>query len=234
VPLYRSEAFAGKSKGGLYGDVVEELDWSVGRVLEALAEAGVADNTLVVFTSDNGPWNQMPDRMFAGDMIKPWDAGTTGPLRGTKATTFEGGLRVPFIARWPGQIPAGQVSSEMATTMDLYTTFLRLAGAAVPDDRPVDGRDITPLLRGDAGSPHRYFYYMYPARLEGVRDAEWKLRVVREAGGTVVTELYNLANDPYERFDVAETHPDVVGRLQSALQRFAAETGADLAVSGKP
>jgi arylsulfatase A-like enzyme len=233
VPLHRSGAFAGKSKGGLYGDVIEELDWSVGQVLDALAETGVAGNTLVVFTSDNGPWNQMPNRMFAGDMIKPWDAGTTGPLRGTKATTYEGGMRVPFVARWPGRIPAGQVSGELATTMDLYTTFLGLAGAAVPADRPVDGRDIWPLLAGSAGSPHDYFYYMYPARLEGVRDAEWKLRVARDADGAVVTELYDMASDPYERFDVAAAHPEVVARLRAALERFAAETGAQLPGSGE-
>jgi len=224
VPLFRSKAFEGRSAGGRYGDVIEEIDWSTGQILDALREEGLADNTLVIFTSDNGPWSEMPDRMFREDKIKPWDAGTAGSLRGSKATTFEGGLRVPFIAYWPGRIPPQQVSAELATAMDLYPTVLHLAGADVPRDRPVDGKDMMALLEGKAGSPHDYFFYMYPDRLDAVRDARWKLRVHGEPERNATLELFDLVSDPYERFDVAADHPDVVQRLQAQLAAFAEET----------
>ena len=227
VPIFRSEDFEGHSDGGLYGDVIEEIDWSVGRILDVLEEEGLADNTIVVFTSDNGPWSEMPDRMFREDKIKPWDAGTTGPLRGTKATTYEGGMRVPCIAYWPGRIPSEQVSAELATAMDLYTTFLNLAGAEVPQDRVVDGKDIMALLEGKAGSPHDAFFYLYPDRLDAVRDARWKLHIRRTDPDQPATpELYDLSVDPYERFNVAEDHPDVVERLRAQMTAFAQETGA--------
>lgn len=227
VPLSRSDDFVGHSKGGLYGDVVEEIDWSAGHILDALEQEGLIDNTLVIFTSDNGPWSEMPDRMFREDKIKPWDAGTTGPLRGTKHTTYEGGQRVPFIASWPGRIPPGQISAELATTMDLYTTLLHLAGADVPHDRPVDGKDIMALLEGQAASPHDHFFYFRNERLEAVRDAVWKLRLLQTDPAQPATpELFNLSFDPYERFNVAETHPDVVERLRAEMTALAEETGA--------
>ncbi len=229
VPLHVSERFRGRSAGGLYGDVIETIDWSTGRILDVLEEEGLAEHTLVIFTSDNGPWNEMPERMFREGKIQPWDAGTAGPLRGSKATTWEGGVRVPFIARWPARIPAGQVSSELATTMDLYTTVIGIAGGVVPDDRPVDGYDILPLLTGTAGSPREVFFYSYPDRLDAVRDGEWKL-VVRRADpqGPVTLDLYNLKTDPYERFTVAQSHPEVVERLRRKMLDFAEETGAVL------
>ncbi len=227
VPLFRSDDFVGHSKGGLYGDVIEEIDWSAGRILDVLEEQGLTDNTLVIFTSDNGPWSEMPDRMFQEDKVKPWDAGTTGPLRGTKHTTYEGGHRVPGIAYWPGRIPPGQVSNELATTMDLYTTLLKLAGADVPQDRVVDGKDIMALLEGKAASPHDHFFYFRNERLHAVRDAVWKLRIRQTDPAQPATpELYNLSIDPYERFNVAEGHPDVVERLQAQMTAFAEETGA--------
>ncbi len=231
VPLHTSERFRGRSAGGLYGDVIETIDWSAGQILDVLAEEGLTDRTLVIFTSDNGPWNEMPDRMFREDRIKPWDAGTAGPLRGTKATTWEGGVRVPFIARWPGRIPEGQVSAEMATTMDVYATLLELTGAEGPSDRVVDGFDIWPLLTGQAGTPREYFYYVYPDRLEAVRDRDWKL-VMRQADpeSSASPELYDLRVDPYERYDLAAAHPDVAERLKHRLIEFAAETGAKLAL----
>ena len=140
---------------------------------------------------------------------------------------MEGGVRVPFIARWPGRIPAGQLSSELATTMDLYTTLIGLAGGVVPDDRPVDGEDIWPLLTGIAGSPREDFFYCYPDRLDAVRDREWKLVVRGEDPESPATfELYDMRSDPYERFTVAESHPEVVERLRLKMQGFAAETGA--------
>ena len=138
VPLYASDAFLGKSEGGLYGDVVEEIDWSVGEVLKAIKDAGVDENTLVVFTSDNGPWLRFGDH-----------GGSAGPLRDGKGTTFEGGMRMPTIARWPGTIEAGRTDNRIAATLDFLPTFAELAGATVPDARPMDDRSIAGVLRGD-------------------------------------------------------------------------------------
>jgi uncharacterized sulfatase len=155
-------------------------------------------------------------------------------LRGAKAGTYEGGVRVPFIAYWPGRIAPRQVSSELAVAMDLYTTLVQLAGAELPDDRSIDGKDIMPLLESGAGSPHEYFFYVYPRRLEAVRDAEWKLRITRDGSDRIVTELFHLTVDPYERFNVAGQHPEVVERLKSQMTRFAEETGATLASASLP
>ena len=238
LPVSASEGFAGQSQGGRYADVVEELDWSMGRILDVLREEGLEERTLVIFTSDNGPWRNMPPRMYETDPVERWDAGTTGALRGAKGTTWEGGLRVPAIVRWPGRIPSGQVTAEMATTMDLHATILGRAGVAAPP-RPLDGRDIWPLLADGAGSPHEHFYYFMEDRLEAVRDGTWKLRVASIAEDyvsqelltgdePVETRLFDLRSDPYERFDVAERHPEVVARLRARLVRFARETGASL------
>ncbi|HLV00884.1 MAG TPA: sulfatase-like hydrolase/transferase, partial [Acidobacteriota bacterium] len=134
VPIHAAPQFRDKSRAGPYGDVVEAIDWSVGQVLKTLHEVGVVDNTLVVFTSDNGPWQNMPDRMFQGNVIKPWHAGSAGPLRGYKATTYEGGVRVPAIIQWPSRIEGGRASADIVTAMDLYVTILKAAGAAVPSD----------------------------------------------------------------------------------------------------
>ena len=229
VPLYRSPEFEGRSAGGKYGDVIEELDWSVGEVRQALEEAGVAENTFVFVTSDNGPWAEMPDRMFSEGHIQPWDAGTSGPLRGSKASTWEGGLRVPAIAWWPGRLPAGRSSPELGTVMDLFPTIASLAGSAAAPDRPFDGRDIMPWLEGLEASPNELFFYVYPGVVRGVRDRRWKLLVRRSASDTELrAELYDLQSDPYERFDVAGDHPDIVERLQGEMTRFAEESGARL------
>jgi len=238
LPVSASRGFAGRSQAGRYGDVVEELDWSVGRLLDVLREEGLEKSTLVVFTSDNGPWRNMPPRMYETEPVERWDAGTTGPLRGAKGTTYEGGLRVPAIVRWPGRIPPGQVTAEVATTMDLHATILELAGAA-PPERPLDGRDIWPLLTREAPSPHEYFHYFMGSHLEAVRDATWKLRIAPIADGwvsqelmtgdePVETQLFHLRRDPYEQFDVAAEHPEVVSRLRAQLVLFAEETGATL------
>ncbi len=192
----------------------------------------------MIFTSDNGPWRNMPPRMYETDPVERWDAGTTGALRGAKGTTYEGGLRVPAILRWPGHIPPGQVTAGVATTMDLHATILELAGAP-PPDQPLDGDSVWPLLTGRDPSPHRSFYYFMGSRLEAVREATWKLRIAPIADGwisqelmtgdePVETQLFDLRSDPYERVDVAAAHPEVVARLRAELARFAAETGATL------
>jgi len=240
LPIYASDDFDGKSQGGRYGDVIEEIDHNVGRLLDALKETGKAENTLVIFTSDNGPWRNLPPRMFNSEPVEKWHGGTTGPLRGAKATTYEGGYRVPCIIRWPGQIPAQQVKSELATTMDLHATILRLTGTDLPE-RSLDGKDIWPLLTTGAASPHEYYHYFRRKRLDAVRDQEWKLRVAPEADNwispemqtgdePVQLELFNLKNDPFEQFDVAAAHPAVVQRLREEMRRLAKELGADLPV----
>jgi arylsulfatase A len=204
TPIGASDRFKGKSERGLYGDAIEEIDWSTGEIMNTLKELGLDSNTIVVFTSDNGPGGR--------------EGGSAEPLRGKKLTTWEGGLRVPCIIRWPGHVPAGVTCSELATTMDLYPTFARLAGAAVPSDRTIDGKDITPLITGEAGArtPHEAFFY-HDARegqLECVRSGRWKLHLKEPQ------KLYDLQADIGEKHNVASQHPDVVDRLRTLAHRF--------------
>ena len=219
LPVRTSERFRGTSKAGLYGDVIETIDWSTGRILDALEEEGIADNTLVIFTSDNGPWLDLPNRMLQ-EGNERWHAGSPGPLRGAKGSTWEGGMREPMIAWWPGQIPAGLESAELANTMDLYTTILGVAGVAPPADRTIDGKDILPMLKGESGSPSDYFYYFRGRQLRAVRDDTWKLRQPRPKDKP---ELYHLNRDPAEQYNVADAHKDVVSRLQKRMKAFSEE-----------
>jgi len=238
LPVYASDEYAGTSAGGRYGDVIEEIDGNVGKILNVLQEEGLDEHTLVIFTSDNGPWRNMPPRMYNTEPVEKWHGGTTGSLYGAKATTYEGGQRVPAIIRWPGEIPEEQVSSALCTSMDLHATILKLTGATQPQ-KPLDGKDIWPLLTQEGASPHQYFYYFNSKHLEAVRDGEWKLRMgvpadrwtspeLKKGDEPVITELFNLKNDPYEHFNMAEEHPDVVSRLKKELERYAQETGAEL------
>ena len=227
VPLAVAKRFQGQSAAGLYGDVIESLDWSTGAIIDALEAQGLTDRTLVIFTSDNGPWAEMPPRMFSGDTIKPWDAGSAGPFRGSKASTWEGGVREPFIARWPGQVPAGQVSDAFITSLDLFPSLLALAGVPVPADRPIDGLDVRETVGEGAPSPRREFFYLNNGAVEAVRRDHWKLRVVRADPKTpAVPQLFDLGADPYERFDAASRQPQVVSDLLARLRTFAKETGA--------
>lgn len=168
VPLGVSEKFRGQSAQGLYGDVIMEIDWSVGEILRVLRERGIDERTMVIFTSDNGPWLSYGNH-----------AGSALPLREGKGTTWDGGHRVPCIVRWPGKIPTGQVRDNMIANFDFYPTVAGLAGAKVPDDRIIDGKDIWPLLSGDpeAGTPHEYFYFFGRSELEAVRKGPWKLHL---------------------------------------------------------
>ncbi len=226
VPLFISERGADRSIRGLYGDVIEEIDWSVGQILAKLGALGIDEKTVVLYTSDNGPWQQYGV-----------DGGSAGALRLGKGTTYEGGMRVPGIFRWPGRIPAGLVSSEPVSNMDVLPTFATLAGSAPPKDRTIDGRDIWPLLSGqkDAKSPHEYFYYFNGGRdpdrpnIQAVREGKWKLRIKRTEGGNRLEpeELYDLHEDVSEKFDRSGLYPQVVKRLLTQAESFVKELVKD-------
>ena len=219
-PIHPGPKFKGKSANGRYGDWVEEVDWSTGQVLDSLKQLGIADNTLVIFTSDNGPW-----------AIKGSDAGIATPLRGAKGGTFEGGMREPTIAWWPGKVPAGASTDAITGNIDILPTFVALAGGAVPADNKIDGVDITPLLLGKATESARkvqYYFSVDNLNLEAVRVGPWKLAIARQLEkmgkeappqpkekGPFVPHLYNLDTDIGERHDVAAQHPDIVAQLQA-------------------
>ena len=213
VPLFRSKEFEGRSLRGLYGDVIEEIDWSVGHVLQTLKDLKLDQNTIVWFTSDNGPWLTFNDH-----------GGTAGLLREGKGTTWDGGMREPSICWWPGTIPAGQVSAELGTTMDIYSTSLALAGATLEKDRIVDGYDLTESLKGNSKSPREFVYYYRGTRLMVLRKGPWKAHFATQesyTGNNKLTEhdppvLYNLEVDPSEKWDVAEKHPDVIAEIKAA------------------
>jgi len=234
LPVSTSERFSGKSRAGLYGDVIETLDWSVGRILETLKSEGIDENTLAIFTSDNGPWLNLPARMLQKG-IEPWHAGSPGPLRGSKGNTYEGGMRVPCIMRWPGRIPRQQISEDIATTMDIYTTIITAAGGRIPSDRTIDGKNIMPMLEGKAPSPRKEFYYFRSNNLEAVRQGKWKLRLARHARTDllprepVTPELFDLEVDSSERYNIAERQPEVVKRLSKKFKAFAEELEAKVA-----
>jgi arylsulfatase A len=224
LPISTGERFRGISGAGLYGDVIEALDWSTGEILNTLKELGLDDNTMVVFTSDNGPWQNLPERMFQRG-VEPWHGGSAGPLRGSKATTWEGGFRVPCLVRWPGRIPAGQVSDATVTTMDLFTTLTRLGGATIPKDRSIDGHDVWPLLTGETSEgPDDPFYYLWLDSLQAVREGPWKLRLVNPEQ----PQLFHLERDPGEKYNVADQHPGRVEALRQHMREFAEQTGAKM------
>jgi arylsulfatase A len=236
VPLFASPEFEGKSGKGLFADVMMEVDWSVGELMRALEETGVADRTLFIFTSDNGPWLSYGDH-----------AGSTGGLREGKGTSWEGGKRVPCVMRWPGVIPAGTSSDAMLMTIDLLPTLAARIGAELPD-HPIDGRDVLPLLTGpeDTPNPHPYYAFYYAqnelqALVSG--DGRWKLVLPHQfrtlagrPGGTggkpvkyeqtkvLEAQLFDLKADVGESTDVAASHPEVVARMQG----WAAEMRSDL------
>ena len=208
-PLYPGKRFQGKSQHGLFGDWVEEVDWSVGQVLETIRQLGLSDSTLVLFTSDNGGHLRHGAVNF--------------PLRGGKGTTFEGGVRVPAIAWWPGQISPGSVVGEVTGTMDILPTLVSLAGGNLPADRKIDGRDIMPVLAGheNAQPPHETFFYYRGLSLKALRNGPWKLHLESE-------ELYNLDDDISESTNVALMHRDIVTRLR----KIAEATDSDLGQAG--
>lgn len=214
IPLFRSKEFKGVSRGGIYGDVIEEIDWSVGQILEALQEEGLSENTLVIFTSDNGPW-----------LSYKTHGGSAGLLRGGKGGTFEGGMRVPAIFWWPGKIKPG-VEMEMATTLDILPTFAKLASIDLPDDRVYDGYDITPILFETGTNPRDVILYYRDTEIFAVRKGDFKAHFItqQEYGNEQPTIhdvplLYNLREDPSEQFDVSADHPDVILEIEQVLEQ---------------
>ncbi len=233
VPLHVSDKFKGKSARGLYGDVIMEIDWSVGQILQTLHRLGLDERTLVIFTSDNGPWLSYGDH-----------AGSAGPLREGKGTMFEGGVRVPCIMRWPGKIPAGATTNELAATIDVLPTIAKLVGAKLPAGRVIDGKDIWPLMSGQPGakSPHEAYYYYWGQEIQAVRSGRWKLHLPhaypslgepRGSGGKpgpyvqkrIGLALYDLETDVGEKTDRASEHPDVVRRLQALAEQARDDLG---------
>lgn len=214
VPLFASGKFSGQSRRGLYGDVVEELDWSVGQVLDALRREGLDKNTLVFFTSDNGPW------LTQGEA-----GGSAGALRDGKGSTWEGGMREPGIAWWPGHVSAGVVTHELACTMDLFTTTLKLAGGEIPKDRVIDGMDLRPLILGAGPSPRQVFFYYRGTQLYAARKGPYKAHFMTQAAYGPDTParhdpplLFHLGHDPSERFDIAGAHPEVLSEIAQEVQ----------------
>ena len=252
-PLAASETFYKQSGAGLYGDVIAELDDSVGQVLDKLAALGLDERTLVMFLSDNGPW-------FGG---------SSGGLRGMKSLTWEGGLRVPGIIRWPGRVPAGNVIAEPCGTIDVLPTLLNLAGVPLPGNRTIDGRDLLPVLTGEGSYPQRPLFSMRGNQLMSVRAGRFKLHYraagesrfppgqtdwidprapdgvtllaqfeqyqpiaypgLRSGDEAVDRMLIDLENDPAEQHNVAARYPDVVGRLSAAFRRMQSEFDAEMA-----
>lgn len=227
TPLHPGPDFKGKSANGLLGDWVEESDWTVGQVLDTLKNLKLDSRTLVLFTSDNGPW-----------LTQGKNAGTAGPLRGGKFSTWEGGMREPTIAWWPGRIPAGTVRDTILSEMDMLPTAVYLAGGQVPTDHKIDGKNIWPVLSGSTQeSPHEaIYYYSGNYALQAVRSGPWKLAIVPQGEWTKITlpkvfasreapRLYNLDTDIGEKTDVAAQNPDVVKRLQELVTQMESDLG---------
>ncbi len=223
IPLYASEDFLDTSMRGLFGDTIQELDWSVGQINKTLEKLGLAENTLVIFTSDNGPW-----------ITQNQNGGSAGLLRGAKGDTWEGGMREPFIAKWPGKIPAGTISMEVSSTLDFFPTIVKLAGGKMPDDRPYDGVDMISVLEGKKGSERTIFYYS-AQHLDAVRKGKWKLHFRyydHSKGGYVVARnwvtpekplLFDLNADSSEKYDVSSKYPEIVEDLKAAVDRYKEE-----------
>ncbi len=233
TPIHPGKAFQGKSANGRFGDWVEEMDWSVGRVLETLRDLKLDEKTLVLFTSDNGPW-----------LIKGSDGGSALPLRGGKGSTWEGGVRVPTIARWPGKIQPGSVCDAVAGTIDFMPTAVSMAGGILPSNPVIDGRDISSLLFGKSKESQREAHYYFTGyKLQAVRQGPWKLAIATQpdTAGQQASEnpktnprLYNLDYEIGESTNLAAKHPDIVVQLQNLAGKMNAEIGGDNPSSRRP
>lgn len=232
TPIYPGEKFRGKSGNGRVGDWIEEVDWSTGRILDTIRE--VAPNTLVIFTSDNGPW-----------LIKEADSGSAGPLRGGKGSTWEGGVRVPTIAWWPGKIAAGTSVDAVAGTIDLLPTAVAITGAKLPEQPAIDGRDISPILLGKTTESQREAHYYFSGfNLQAVRQGSWKLalspqnetmgRAVAADAQTKSPRLYNLDKEIGEKTNVADENPEIVAKLTALAEKKNAEIGGKNPAARRP
>jgi len=218
VPLFRSPEFAETSRRGLYGDVIEEIDWSVGQIISALQKKQLQDNTLVVFTSDNGPWK-----------VYNAQGGSAGLLRDGKGSTWEGGMREPTIFWWPGKITPA-VTMDMGATLDLLPTFAKICGAEVPADRLLDGYDLSPTLFQEQPSPRQQMYYYHGEELYAIRSGQYKAHFKtktsyvgqQEAVVPKIPLLYHLGHDPAEQFDVSKDHPEIIRQISELKQKHLA------------
>jgi arylsulfatase A-like enzyme len=226
LPLYASPAFEGKSNRGLYGDVIEELDWSVGQVLESLKKNGLTENTLVIFTSDNGPWT-----------IFDIEGGSAGILRNGKGTTFEGGQRVPTVFQWPAKIKAGSVYEDLALHLDIFPTILKLAGYQAVLLNPIDGEDISSILTANGKRKGDEFIYYSNGKIEAFRKGDWKLRLAQPASKNYLNGetnpasealLFNLKDDVSEKTNLYQTKPEKVAELLTALDKKVKTIGQNI------
>jgi arylsulfatase A-like enzyme len=222
IPLYVSPEFEGKSEAGLYGDCIEEIDWSVGQIIKTLKAEGIEKDTFIVYTSDNGPWNLRGNKTdkVKGNMNRRI-GGSALPLKGYKFQKYEGGMREPTVMCWPGRIPAGKVCSELAGTIDMLPTIAALSGAKLPEKK-IDGKDITPLIeaRPNAKTPHEAYFY----RTKGVRSGDWKY---------IDKKLFNLSKDISESKDLAKENPEIVERLKNLLEAHKAEMNKEKRPAGR-
>jgi len=215
IPLFASDRFLGKSSRGLYGDVVEEIDWSVGEIMKALRDNQLDKNTLVFFTSDNGPWLSQSE-----------EGGSAGLLRDGKGSTWEGGVREPAIAWWPGVVASGSTTQALSSTMDLLPTCLKLAGIELPQDRVLDGIDLMPVFNESTQRIREYLYYYQFTKPYAIRKGPWKAHftthtsyVGQEPVDHEPPLLFNLDIDPSEKYDIAESHPEIVNELIAEANR---------------
>ena len=234
TPIHPGKAFQGSSQNGRFGDWVQEVDASVGRVFETLRELQLDKNTIVLFTSDNGPW-----------LVKGADGGSAGPLRGGKGTTWEGGVRVPALAWWPGKIAPGSVCDAVAGTIDVLPTCLKVAGAEVPPEPVLDGRDLCPLLFGRSNESQREAHYYFASyNVQAVRQGPWKLALTPQNNARAKDQLeddaktnprlYNLDQEIEERTNLAAQHPEIVARLTALASTLTAEIGGATPKSRRP
>ncbi|MFC1558319.1 sulfatase [candidate division KSB1 bacterium] len=228
VPHHPGKKFKGKSRRGLYGDVIEEMDWGVGQINKTLDKLGLSKNTFVLFTSDNGPWSYL--KHFQ-------EGGSPGPMFGNLGDCWEGGVRVPCVARWPGRLPAGKINMEVGSIVDLFPTIMELAGGKIPDDRPYDGINIMPVLEGK-NTPERTLFFEKNGTLSAVRKGKWKLHLTyaaynRKGYGKKfinakwitpeIPMLFNVEDDPLEQYDVSADYPGITAELTKLTDDYKTE-----------
>jgi arylsulfatase A-like enzyme len=223
LPIASSKKFQKQSAGGEYGDVIEELDASTAAVWKAVEEKGLADNTIFIFSSDNGPWIDYPSRMEGDSVTRPWHVGYTGVFKGKKGETYEGGDREPFIVYWKNHTPAGATITNMMSCLDVLPTLAEWCGAKLPAGKELDGQSVAAVLSGkQPAADHRPIYYVNNGVPEVVRQGDWKLRRIKpaDAGKSTSIELFNLKNDPGERSNLAAQHPELTEKLITLLDAY--------------